>query len=120
MFKALTLTLFGSGIKTKATSARKESVNNWRFYLSLALVVVSILLLVSYIYGVNAFASAGYEIKTMQKKLGLLNEENKKIKLKVSEASSMVMIQTDFLNANFVPAGTPKFVEVGISQFTQR
>ncbi len=122
MTKALSLPGFWSSnfSKTKITAANNTQGVNWGFFLAVTLIVASVVLLASYIYGVNAFAQQGYEIESLQKRLKLLNDDNKKINLKVSEASSMVMIQSDFLSSSFVPAGTPKFVEVNNSQFTQK
>ena len=122
MLKALALENFWAPVfsKTKITSSKAETANNRRFYLVLCLIITNAVLLAGYIYGVNAFASKGYEIKTLQKRLDSMNEENRKINLKVSEAGSMVSIQSGFLNANFVSAGTPKFLEINSSQFTQR
>ena len=84
----------------------------------LFLIAVNGLLLLNYIYGVNKYASKGYEIKKLQTQLSVLTEENRKISVKTAEANSMVSIQNDFLNSNFVAAGTPKFLQAG--QFTQR
>ena len=72
----------------------------------------------SYIYSVNDYANKGYEIKVLQKRLSGLTADNKKINLKVSGATSMVGIQSDFLSANFVAAGTPKFLQA--TQLTER
>jgi hypothetical protein len=77
-----------------------------------ALIAVNVFLLMSYIYGANQFTNTGYQISALQTQLGNLNDSNKAITLQVSEASSMVQIQSDFLSANFVPAGTPKFLQV--------
>jgi len=77
-------------------------------------------LLFAYVYGVNQYAAKGYEITQQQNRLKNLNDANKTVNLKISEATSMVAIQSDFLNANFVVAGTPRFLQADSSQFTQR
>ena len=76
-------------------------------------------LLMSYIYGVNEYASKGYEIQSLQKSLNNLAADNRQINLKVAEAGSMVSIQSDFLSSNFVPAGTPKFLQQGVFTLNQ-
>jgi hypothetical protein len=98
--------------KNKFRVSAKTANPNFRSVLALTLVVANVLLLGSYIYGVNKFAAKGYEIKKLQIQLSALTEDNKKINLKVSEANSMVGIQSEFLNSNFVAAGTSKFLEI--------
>ena len=122
MPKALALDNFSFPFfsKTKSFALKNSSVNNNRFYLALGLIAINSIMLFSYILGVNNFASQGYQIKALQKQLSVLSEDNKKISLKVSEANSMVAIQSGFLSANFVAEGTPKFLEVIQNQFTQR
>lgn len=122
MLKALALDNFWGLVfsKKKSSVAKKSDTNNLRFFASVALITASVVLLMSYIYGVNNFSAKGYEIKALQKSVTALSEENKKINLKISEAGSMVSIQSGFTAANFVPAGTPRFLEVKTNQFTQR
>ncbi|MBI5530530.1 MAG: hypothetical protein HY918_03445 [Candidatus Doudnabacteria bacterium] len=104
--------------KSLASKSKSREVSNLRFLLALSLLAINGMLLFSYIYGVNKYASAGYEIKQNQTKLSVLNEANKKLNVKIAEISSMVTIQNDFLSSNFVPAGTPKFIQT--TQLTQR
>ena len=122
MIKALALDSFWpdffSKTKAKALYSRQTQAAGYEFYLGFGLLLLCGILLMSYIYGVNEYANKGYEIKALQQKLATLNDDNKQINLKISEATSMVAIQSDFLNANFVSAGTPKFLEV--TQLTQR
>lgn len=99
--------------KTKVSGVKRSAtvVNfNFRFLLAIGLVSANVVLLMSYIYGVNDFASQGYQITQLQKRISILTDENKIATLKNSEAKSMVNIQNDVLNADFVPAGTPKFL----------
>lgn len=104
--------------KNKTKVLGKQAAGSLRLVVAIALIALNISLLMSYVYGVNKYASKGYEIKKLQTQLSVLSEENKKISLKISEASSMVSIQSDFLNSNFVAAGTPKFLQT--TQLSQR
>ncbi len=110
--------VFGRTKKPAVVKVANRPAKALAYWLSVGLIAANAVLLMSYIYGVNDFAAKGYEIKTLQTKLAALNEDNKKINLKVSEASSMVSIQSDYLSANYVSAGTPKFLQV--PQLTQR
>ncbi len=125
MLKTLALETFfnPSLFKSKSPALQKNEVNKARVWLTIGLIGLNLLLLGAYIYGVNDYASNGYEIQSLKKKLTRLSDENKKIAMKVSEANSMVVIQTDFLNANFVAAGTPKFLfinDIASNRLTQR
>jgi hypothetical protein len=117
MLKALALDNFWSSFSRRKISGvhlikKTESSHGiFRFWFSIALIAANVFLLMSYIYGVNQFANTGYQIDVLQKQLNTLNNSNKLINLKVSEASSMVQIQNDFAAANFVSAGTPKFLQ---------
>ena len=119
MSKALALENVWAPIfsKTKKQSF-VQSKNSLRFYFAVALVASNAVLLMSYIYGVNDYANKGYEIKAIQNQVNTLTEDNRKINLKVSQASSMVSIQSDFLSSNFVPAGSSKFLNTNNNQFT--
>lgn len=118
MLKALALDNFWPSFSNRKTSGiglikKTESAHNlFRFWFSISLIAVNLFLLMSYVYGVNQYANTGYQISVLQKQLSGLNESNKAITLRVSEASSMVQIQNDFIAANFVAAGTPKFLQV--------
>ena len=104
--------------KNKTKVLGRKEAGSLQFFLAVLLIGLNVMLLMSYIYGVNKYAGKGYEIKKLQTQLAALTEENKKISLKISEAGSMVSIQSDFLNSNFVAAGTPKFLQA--TQLTQR
>jgi hypothetical protein len=117
MLKALALDNFWPSFNARKTSGihvikkTESGYSIFRFWFSVSLIAVNVFLLMSYIYGANQFANTGYQIELLQKQLSGLNDGNKAITLQVSEASSMVKIQSDFLAANFVPAGTPKFLQ---------
>jgi hypothetical protein len=104
--------------KAKKYITNSKQQSQPRFWLAVGLIAINTFLLMSYIYGVNDYANKGYQIKALQTQLASLTDANNKINLTVSEASSMVSIQTDFLNANFVQAGTPIFIQP--EQFTER
>src|SRR5271166_3314605 len=99
MVKATTLQNFWPQIffKSKGRVIKKEEVGNFRLILAIALIAANAVLLMSYIYGVNAFASQGYSINQLQQKISDLNDTNKALTLKMSQATSMVSIQNDFL-----------------------
>ena len=90
----------------------------WQKMAIVALVMVNCALFLSYLVSVNNYAASGYEMKQLQVKLSQLSEENNKLNVKASEVSSMITTQNDFLSANFVPAGTPTFLQD--NQLTRR
>lgn len=121
MLKALALDNFWPQGFTKTKSplaAKKTATNSFRFWLATALIAANAGLLFSYVYGVNQYASKGYEIQDLQNQLTQLNSDNRDISLQVAEAGSMVGIQSDFLASGFVPAGTPIFLKASADALT--
>jgi hypothetical protein len=114
--KAYALDNFWFGIFPKSKGLKivktKSENSSMMFLAGVLLVAINVILLGSYIYGVNDYASKGYEIQKLQNTLSALNVSNKQINLQIAQASSMVSIQNDFLSANFVPATTAKFLQV--------
>lgn len=90
----------------------------WLKIAGAALVVANIVLLLSYLTAVNNNATKGYEIKKLQTQATQFTDENQKLNVKMSEISSMLSVQTDYLSAHFVPAGTPQFLQ--LNQLTRR
>ncbi len=85
----------------------EQQARPWLVY---AVIAVNAALLLSYLLGVNARASTGYEIKEMQKQVLKLNEEQKALNLKLSEATAISVLTDDFSRNGFVQAGAPIFV----------
>jgi hypothetical protein len=103
--------------KTKKITDTKKVDAFW-YLASLSVIIVIAGLFINYLFGVNNYASSGYEIKKLQKQVAGFSEENKKISLKVSELSLMLNIQNELQAAGFVSAGTPTFLTN--NQFTRR
>lgn len=97
-------------IKSQVRPLRKNSAQPFMFYAASVLVVLNGLVFFSYLFGVNAAASSGYEIKKLQQQVSGFTEENKKLNLKISEHASIAELQTDFANSGFVPVGQVIYV----------
>jgi len=80
------------------------------------LLALNAVVLLSYLLGINSYAAKGYEIKQLQNKIAVLNENNQKLNLKVSEAASMVAIQSDFQASDFVPVRQAEYLQ--LSQYS--
>jgi hypothetical protein len=87
-------------------------------YASYVLIAVNVVVMFSYLLGVNAQAASGYEIQKIQGKIFALTEENKQLNLKVSKQSTIAEIQTDYLNSGYVPMGAGNFLQV--NNYTKR
>src|ERR1700722_8348282 len=85
-----------SAAKIKTQSAIDSPLSK-TYLLSVGLLGICAVVLFSYILGVNSYTSAGYQIKQMQNQLSGLTDQNRQLTLQISEASSIVQIQTDFL-----------------------
>jgi len=88
------------------------------YVMSIAVMAALVLLLMNYVLGVNSYASTGYEIKKLETSLSSLNEENKKLSLRVSETSSVAGIQLELSDSNFVQVDSAKFLRT--NQLTRR
>ncbi len=93
-----------------SASRRNFGVETHRPWLLYAIVAVNSALLLSYLLGVNARASTGYEIKEMQKQAQKIMEDQKALNLKLSEATAISVLTDDFSKSGFVQAGAPTFV----------
>jgi|ERR1051326_6903751 hypothetical protein len=123
MFKTLSLPFFTPETNFAAKHKKavtRSAVSPIAFWIGLALVVINAAMLVSYLSGVNSRSLQGYEIKQLQNKISQLSDATKSLNLKVAEASSILSIQNDFVNSNFVSMGTPKFLEVDNNHLTRR
>ncbi len=117
MIRGLALdNFFGMSVPNRQTSAVKRFTvskpSPWQKWAAVFLVAVSVLILADYLVSVNSYASTGYEIKKLQNHLAGLTEANQKLTVKVAQVSSMITVQSQVLGADFVPAGTPQFLQV--------
>lgn len=108
---------FSASAKTKR-KYMPASAKPRQFWLAAVLAALNIMLLMSYLVGVNSNAANGYEIKKLQQKAGQLSESNQTMSVKVSEISSIVQIQADLANLDFVPVTGAQYLQV--NQLTQR
>ena len=84
-----------------------------------ALVGLSGLLLVTYLFGVNTYAAKGYEVKRLQVRLAEAAEASKKLNLKLSESTSIIQMQSEATEDHFVPVTNVEYVSVP-AQFSQK
>ncbi len=75
-------------------------------------------LAISYLFGANSYSAEGYAIKHLQNSISELSQENKKLSLKMSQQSSIAVVQAKLVSSDFVPVGHTKFVQE--QYFTQR
>lgn len=123
MLKSLALdNFFGfAGPSRPSLAVKHKTVSKpavWQFWASLCLAVACLLLAASYLVSVNSYAATGYQIKQLQNQLSGLTETNQKLTVKTAQVSSMIAVQSQLLGADFVPAGTPQFLQV--SQMSMR
>ena len=102
--------LFFSARPQISAARRNFGVEQQRPWLLYAIIAVNAALLLSYLLGVNARASTSYEIKELQKQAQKLNETQKALNLKMSEATAISVLTDDFSKSGFVQAGAPTFV----------
>jgi Ni,Fe-hydrogenase I cytochrome b subunit len=100
------------------TKQYNNTISTRHIVFAYGLVAINVVLLMAYLFGVNNYASQGYEIKKIQTKNKILSDDNKKLNLKISEQSSLAVMHNDLANSEFVPVNQAKYVQT--NQFTQR
>lgn len=104
-----------SATKTKKVKSSHHPV---RLAFGYALIAVNAVLVLAYLFGVNSYASDGYEINQLQNQIANLTTQNRQLTVQTSENSSIISIQNSFQNSNFVPVGQVKFLQV--NQYSER
>ena len=99
---------FAAPEKTKKYSQKKISYG--AMATSVGLIGLNVVVILSYLLGVNSYASTGYEIQHLQNNIDKLTAQNQSINLQIAEASSVVNIESAYVSANFVPTGSAKFL----------
>jgi hypothetical protein len=110
--------------RTIATARRHSLVQSasfaWAQYGVYTLIALNVAMIAGYIVSINASAAAGYEITAMQRKVHVLQEDNKKLTLQNSEMDSMVSIHEDLSSRGYVPISNPQYISVAPHHLTQR
>ncbi len=106
-------------IKSQATFSKKnKKIAAFWLYATYVLIALTSVLMLSYLLGVNAQASIGYEIQKIQQRVEKLTDENKQLNLRVSEQTSIAQIQFDYLNNGYAVIKQPQYLVV--NSYTQR
>ncbi|MHB8871403.1 MAG: hypothetical protein ACYC5G_03030 [Candidatus Doudnabacteria bacterium] len=69
------------------------------------------LMLLTYIVQINSFSTKGYEIKSLEKKISSLKEEQKALQIQSAELQSFQRIQGDTSIINMVPVSTIMYIQ---------
>ena len=96
-------------------STRRYSILKWRVNLQLISVIsfiVTVFLLILYIFQVNTMIRETYLIQGYQKKLGALSQENKNLEINFSQASSLSNITNAINSLNFEKAEKFRYIQI--------
>lgn len=77
-----------------------------------ALFVATVLCVSVYIYQVNAAASNGFAVRTLEKRLALVQEDVAVLEDRAAELQAMGAMQTQIAQLGYVPADQLEFVDV--------
>ncbi len=112
MLKALSFfPAFGSPhIKTFHTTKSASQITGAKI-LAGCLIALNLGLLLSYIFGVNFQASAGYEIKALQNQINSLSQDNKKMNLSIAEKTSITNMESELVKQGFLPVKSAIYLE---------
>lgn len=107
------LSLVQSNIVRSHSSAYREKIsqkNKATRLLAIVLVACIILALFIYIFQVNSLASKGYKINGLKKKIEQLEDENKTLRINISNLKSINSLQTKTKDFNMVEAENIEYV----------
>lgn len=96
-------------------SIRRYSILKWRVNLQLISVIsfiVTIFLLILYIFQVNTMVRETYLIQGYQRKLGALSQENKTLEIDFSQTNSLANIANAIKSLNFEKADQVRYIQV--------
>ena len=97
--------------RSKAVPARTQTFSkNWIGSFSAAGLVVLVAGLAFYVYGVNASASYGYDLKKQQSVIEELTETQKQLVIQQAASGSIVRINDVASTAGMVPVTTEEFL----------
>ncbi|GEM_PF-6332166 len=77
-----------------------------------SLILVNVMAMLTYFFGINMYAAKGYEIKQLHKKIDSLTTEQQKLSLKAAEFSSLTQVQAGIQTWEFVPVTQTEFVRI--------
>ncbi|GEM_PF-2241543 len=69
------------------------------------------LMLLVYLVQVNSYSTKGFEIKSLEKKISQLKEEQKQLQIQSAELQSFQRIQGDAAVVNMVPVSTISYIQ---------
>lgn len=106
----------------KAPRVKRITVDlqNWRVVVGYALLAGIVIMFAVKLFSVNYNVAAGYRISSLQKRIGGLSEENKRLVLKSSETLSIASIQEDFSDERYIPVTAVEYIQVPDTQFGLR
>lgn len=88
--------------------------------LVLGLAALNVILLFTYILGVNNYASTGYEIKALQDRISAISQENKKLTLEMAERTAVDSFESELTQSGFTVVKAVKFLNIETDQFSQK
>lgn len=86
---------------------------NWLGLLAAVLVFGNVTLLGLHVVQANRYAVKGYEITALRNNIARLQEDNKKLSLRLSENTSIVGVQQVVAEKRFVPITVTEFIKAG-------
>ncbi len=92
----------------RSWTVSRSDIKTWA---TVGLSLTTGVLLLAYIFGINQSAAKGYEIKKQQTKLDQSREENKKLNVRLAEASSLTQIQTEVASHHLVPIANQEYLQ---------
>ena len=93
------------------TVARKKHASVSTQVLNLSILAAIVVLTVTYLFTVTNLGTKGYEIKKLEQKLRVLQEEQKQLQIQSSDLQSITRIQVEATKNNLVPATNVTYIK---------
>ena len=92
---------------SKRQSGTWNSTQKWNLVLLIGIVILA----VGYLVQISSLGTKGYDIKKVEQKIQLLEDEQKTLQIESSNLQSMDQIQTQAVKLNFVPSTNVSYIQ---------
>ena len=90
---------------------RKTKTSDSTYRVNLAILASITILSLLYLFVVNSLGTRGYEIKKLDEKVRILEDEQKNLQMQVSDLQSITRIQSLAAQQNFVPSANAVYLK---------
>jgi hypothetical protein len=106
-----TLRDYSAGARAKVVHRPRVGATRLLVFVGYGLILGNVLMLATHVIQANRYAVKGYQITRLRNGIANLQEENKKLSLRLSENTSIVGVQQIMTEQRFVPVTVTEFIK---------